>query len=151
VEPDIGRHLAARCGDRHKRPVLARRQRRLLDQRAARPNVDADRRQPTLALGAQRRIERSPEDLPRLIERQADPADGRARRVVATRQGAALLATLKERLQAAETRLLSPLDEESRRVFRDQVRLLAIRANASDAVADACQLVNETRSESSAS
>src|SRR3982074_562940 len=40
-----------------------------------------------------------------LIERQPDPADRRARRVIVTAQGPKLLATLDSRLQAAEAHL----------------------------------------------
>jgi DNA-binding MarR family transcriptional regulator len=65
----------------------------------------------------------------RLIERRPDPADRRARRVVATRRGTELLATLNDRLRAAETDVLTPLDGEARETFRAQVRLLATRAD----------------------
>src|SRR4030081_147327 len=67
-----------------------------------------------------------------LIERRPDPADRRARRIVATRRGTELLATLNDRLRAAEARLLAPLDLETRESFRAQVRLLATRAEALD-------------------
>src|SRR3981081_1135633 len=49
-----------------------------------------------------------------LIERRPDPADRRARRVVATQLGTELLATLNDRLRAAESHLLPPLDLEAR-------------------------------------
>ena len=65
-----------------------------------------------------------------LIERRPDPADRRARRVVATQLGTELLATLNDRLRAAEAHLLAPLDREARETFRAQVRLLATRAEA---------------------
>jgi DNA-binding MarR family transcriptional regulator len=68
----------------------------------------------------------------RLIERRPDPADRRARRIVATRLGTELLATLNDRLRAAEANLLAPLNPEARETFRAQVRLLAIRADALD-------------------
>src|SRR5438105_14515031 len=67
-----------------------------------------------------------------LIERRPDPADRRARRVVATQLGTELLATLNDRLRAAEAHLLAPLDREARETFRAQVRLLATRADALD-------------------
>jgi DNA-binding MarR family transcriptional regulator len=67
-----------------------------------------------------------------LIERRADPADRRARRVVATQLGTQLLATLNDRLRAVEAHLLAPLDLETRETFRAQVRLLATRADALD-------------------
>jgi DNA-binding MarR family transcriptional regulator len=66
----------------------------------------------------------------KLIERRPDPADRRARRIVATQLGTELLATLDDRLRAAEAHLLAPLDPETRETFRAQVRLLATRADA---------------------
>jgi DNA-binding MarR family transcriptional regulator len=68
----------------------------------------------------------------KLIERRPDPADRRARRIVATQLGTELLATLNDRLHAAEAHLLAPLDLETRETFRAQVRLLATRAAALD-------------------
>jgi hypothetical protein len=68
----------------------------------------------------------------KLIERRPDPADRRARRIVATELGTELLATLNDRLRAAEANLLAPLDLETRETFRAQVRLLATRADDLD-------------------
>jgi DNA-binding MarR family transcriptional regulator len=68
----------------------------------------------------------------KLIERRPDPADRRARRIVATQLGTELLATLDDRLRAAEAHLLAPLDPKTRETFRAQVRLLATRADALD-------------------
>ena len=68
----------------------------------------------------------------KLIERRPDPADRRARRIVATQLGTELLATLDDRLRAAEAHLLAPLDPETRETFRAQVRLLATRADDLD-------------------
>ena len=70
----------------------------------------------------------------KLIERRPDPADRRARRIVATQLGIELLATLNDRLQAVEADLLAPLDLETRDTFRAQVRLLATRADALDSL-----------------
>src|SRR5690349_2381762 len=47
-----------------------------------------------------------------LVERRADPADRRVRRVVATDLGRARLADLSDRLAQAEDHLLSTLDGE---------------------------------------
>jgi len=77
-----------------------------------------------------------------LIERQPDPADRRARRVVATAKGTELLASLDRRLADAESHLLAPLDDGERASFRAQLRRLATRANAVDPVASPCDLVN---------
>jgi DNA-binding MarR family transcriptional regulator len=68
----------------------------------------------------------------KLVERHPDPTDRRARRVVATQLGTELLASLNDRLRAAEARLLAPLALETRETFRAQVRLLATRAEALD-------------------
>jgi len=68
----------------------------------------------------------------KLIERRPDPADRRARRIVATQLGTELLASLDDRLRAAEAYMLAPLDLETRATFRAQVRLLATRAEALD-------------------
>jgi DNA-binding MarR family transcriptional regulator len=76
----------------------------------------------------------------KLIERRPDPADRRARRVVATKRGIELLATLNGRLRAAEAQLLAPLDPKTRESFRAQVRLLATRADALDPVDSPCHL-----------
>ncbi|TMD50665.1 MAG: hypothetical protein E6I85_15175 [Chloroflexi bacterium] len=51
---------------------------------------------------------------------------------VTTEAGTELLATLDERLRAAEAQLLAPLDLETRDTFRAQVRLLATRAESLD-------------------
>jgi DNA-binding MarR family transcriptional regulator len=82
-----------------------------------------------------------------LIERRADPADRRARRVVATQLGTELLATLNDRLRAAEAHLLAPLDRETRDTFRAQVRLLATRANALDPLDSPCGTAQELDAE----
>jgi hypothetical protein len=82
-----------------------------------------------------------------LIERRPDPADRRARRVVATRRGAEVLVTLDHRLRAAEARLLAPLDDGAREVFRSQLRLLATQANLVDPPDSPCELADEVDAE----
>jgi DNA-binding MarR family transcriptional regulator len=76
----------------------------------------------------------------KLIERRLDPTDRRARRVVATQLGTELLATLNDRLRAAEADVLAPLDREARETFRAQVRLLATRADAPAPASSPCDL-----------
>ena len=78
-----------------------------------------------------------------LIERRPDPADRRARRVIATEQGADLLVMLDARLRAAETQLLEPLDDEARQLFRSQLRSLATRLNALDPLDNPCELAEQ--------
>ncbi len=75
-----------------------------------------------------------------LIERRPVPGDRRARRVVATERGSELLATLDDRLRAAEAHLLAPLDHEERASFRSQVRVLATQLDALDPPDSPCDL-----------
>jgi DNA-binding MarR family transcriptional regulator len=74
-----------------------------------------------------------------LIERRPDPADRRARRVVATPDGRTCLTRLDERLRAAEEQLLSGLDTgQDRQVFRTLLRRLALHASAGEPASTAC-------------
>ena len=75
-----------------------------------------------------------------LIERRPDPADRRARRIVATQLGNELLTTLNDRLRAAEALLLAPLGAETRNTFRAHVRLLATQLDALDPPNSPCDL-----------
>ena len=64
-----------------------------------------------------------------LVERRPDPADRRARRIVATAHGRALLDKLGERLREAEDQVLAGLDEaEDRQVFRALLQRLSLHA-----------------------
>ena len=64
-----------------------------------------------------------------LIERRPDPADRRARRIVATPRGRVLLDELGERLREAEDQVLAGLGEaEDRQVFRALLQRLAMHA-----------------------
>jgi len=78
-----------------------------------------------------------------LIERQPDPADRRARRVIVTAKGTRLLATLDRRLEAAEAGLLAPLDAAEQKSFRSQLRAVAGHVNARDPVKDFCSLAEQ--------
>jgi DNA-binding MarR family transcriptional regulator len=82
-----------------------------------------------------------------VIQRIPDPADRRARRVVATTRGAKLLATLDHRLRAAEAQVLAPLDGDAREAFRSHVRLLATEANALDPPDNPCALADQVDAE----
>jgi DNA-binding MarR family transcriptional regulator len=82
-----------------------------------------------------------------LIQRQPDPADRRARRVLATPRGTELLGTLDDRLRAAEDHLLAPLDKQARESFRTQVRLLATQIETLDPPESACELAGEVDAE----
>jgi DNA-binding MarR family transcriptional regulator len=82
-----------------------------------------------------------------LIERRPDPADRRARRIVATRAGNELLISLNERLRAAEAEVLAPLGSEQRDAFRAEVRVLATRLDAIDPPDSPCALADEVDAE----
>jgi DNA-binding MarR family transcriptional regulator len=70
-----------------------------------------------------------------LVERHPDPADRRARRIVATARGRALLDELGEQLRAAEDQLLAGLDDDTE-VFRALLQRVAVHAaTALDAAA----------------
>jgi DNA-binding MarR family transcriptional regulator len=76
-----------------------------------------------------------------LIERRPDPADRRARRIVATTSGRNLLDVLDRRLRAAEHHVLTGLENEAdRRAFRALLRRLATHADALDPGHAACDL-----------
>src|SRR5580704_1985722 len=67
-----------------------------------------------------------------LIERRPDPADRRARRIVATARGRSLLDGLGERLREAEDQVLDGLAEaEDRQAFRALLQRLAVYAATS--------------------
>ena len=74
-----------------------------------------------------------------LIERRPDPADRRARRIVATASGQEQLATLNERLRGAEEQVLSGLDEADRQAFRTLLRRVAVNVGSDGPVRGACE------------
>lgn len=98
-----------------------------------------------LALGQQLGIDRSVltyllDDLEaaKLIQRCLDPADRRARRIVLTKAGDAMLAKLGKRLAAAEQHALRGLDDAEQKVLRD----LLWRASSTAATGEeACTVV----------
>jgi DNA-binding MarR family transcriptional regulator len=75
-----------------------------------------------------------------LVERRPDPADRRARRIVVTEPGGALLAVLDRRLADVEDVVLGPLDPAERRTLR---ALLSRVAVAGCPPADACTVARE--------
>ena len=78
-----------------------------------------------------------------LVERQPDPADRRARRIVVTLDGHALLARLQERLKLAEDHVLAALDEDERTGFRTLLRRIATPADAADPARSPCEVVDD--------
>jgi DNA-binding MarR family transcriptional regulator len=81
-----------------------------------------------------------------LVERQADPADRRTRRVVATPHGRDVLATLDERFAQAEQHLMGPLPPADQDQFRRLLREVAAHANDRDPVPSACDAVDDLTS-----
>jgi DNA-binding MarR family transcriptional regulator len=78
-----------------------------------------------------------------LVERRRDPADRRARRIIATDKGHIHLAELRKRLRLAEDHVLAALGEPERDTFRELVRRLATHVNALDPVSNPCELVED--------
>jgi|SRR5579875_869758 len=80
-----------------------------------------------------------------LIERRPDPADRRARRIVATPAGRELACSLTKRLNEAENHVLAGLPgQRDREMFRSLLERLASHVNTLDPVASACDLARET-------
>ncbi|HET6293023.1 MAG TPA: MarR family transcriptional regulator [Kribbella sp.] len=77
-----------------------------------------------------------------VVQRQPDPADRRARLIVATDQGKEAVCELERRLSAAEHEVLGSLDEGERLIFRMLLQRVAVRADAADPVDDACALAD---------
>ncbi len=108
-----------------------------------------------LALGQQLGIDRSVltyllDDLEagKLIERRPDPADRRARRVVLTRSGEAMLTRLGKRLEAAESHALRGLDERDQQMLRGLLwRAASVCTGSGES---ACEVVADWRSRCSA-
>jgi len=76
-----------------------------------------------------------------LIARRPDPADRRARRIVATARGRELLDDLDRRLREAEQRVLAGLENEAdRHTFRVLLRQLAGHASELGSERGACDI-----------
>ncbi|MGI5243721.1 MarR family winged helix-turn-helix transcriptional regulator [Dactylosporangium sp. CA-139066] len=67
-----------------------------------------------------------------VIERQPDPADRRARRIIATEAGRATLCQLQRKLRHVEEMVLGALPEEQRAVFRSLLRTVAVSLDERD-------------------
>lgn len=74
-----------------------------------------------------------------LVARQADPADRRSRRVVATDHGREVLAGLDQRFAAAEQHLLAALDPGDQAQFRRLLRELATHVEPAPTTCDAVE------------
>ena len=76
-----------------------------------------------------------------LVERTADPADRRTRRVTATDKGRELLSSADARLRAVEDRLLGGLVPADREVMRSLLMRVALRIQNEGAEAFTCASV----------
>ena len=77
-----------------------------------------------------------------VIERQPDPSDRRARRIVATEAGRATLCNLQRELRHIEDRVLGALPEDDRARFRTLLRQVAVAIDERDPLQDACAVVD---------
>ncbi|TCO51642.1 DNA-binding MarR family transcriptional regulator [Kribbella antiqua] len=82
-----------------------------------------------------------------LVQRQADPADRRARLIVPTEQSREALCDIERRLTAAEDEVLGSLEDTERSAFRLLLQRVAVQAQAVDPVHNACDLAEETLGE----
>jgi len=78
----------------------------------------------------------------KLVTREPDPADRRARRIAVTKRGATLLADLDQRLGQVEAHVLAALDPDERTTFRSLLQRVAAHAEALDP-GSACDLAAE--------
>jgi DNA-binding MarR family transcriptional regulator len=78
-----------------------------------------------------------------LVERRADPADRRSRRVAATEHGQAVLDQVDSRLHEAEAHVLAGLDEADRGLLRSLLQRLAAHVNELDPVASTCSAATD--------
>jgi DNA-binding MarR family transcriptional regulator len=76
----------------------------------------------------------------KLVQRQPDPADRRARLIVPTEQGKETLCDLERRLSTAEDEILGSLDQAERSSFRLLLQRVAMKAQAIDPIHNACDL-----------
>jgi DNA-binding MarR family transcriptional regulator len=77
-----------------------------------------------------------------LVERRPDPADRRARRIVATERGMALVLHVQRQLADIEDEVLCALDPEERAMFRDLLHRVATHADGGGPAP--CTAVSET-------
>jgi DNA-binding MarR family transcriptional regulator len=73
-----------------------------------------------------------------LVRRVPDPKDRRARRIVATEKGRAVLAEAEEKVAAAEEVVLGALPEEQRALFRTAAGQAADALHAQGPTTDPC-------------
>jgi MarR family transcriptional regulator, transcriptional regulator for hemolysin len=77
-----------------------------------------------------------------VVERIPDPADRRARKVVATERGRDMLAAYEERVAAAEADLLAGLEQDDARAIRILVGQLARNVHQAQPGASPCEAMD---------
>ncbi|MEU8004239.1 MarR family transcriptional regulator [Catellatospora sp. NPDC049111] len=82
-----------------------------------------------------------------LIERQLDPRDRRARRIVATERGRQVLAAAEQRVAHAEDHVLRGLPQDQRAVFRDAAESAAEAIASMSPGTDPCLAVGSVLEE----
>ncbi|MEV4313940.1 MarR family transcriptional regulator [Actinocrispum sp. NPDC049592] len=78
-----------------------------------------------------------------LVERRPDPADRRARRIVATARGRKVLAAAERRVAAVEDVILSGLSADEQAAFQDLTQRAATHIHHEDPNADPCTAVRQ--------
>lgn len=76
------------------------------------------------------------------VERVPDPADARARKVVATARGRSLLQDHESRVAAAETDLLAGLDGAEAATLSELIRRLALTVHRDDPGSSPCEAMD---------
>jgi len=76
-----------------------------------------------------------------LVERQPDPNDRRARRIVATPEGRRIFEALEQRVHAAETMLLGCLSASDQVTFRNMLCRVATLAGTLSPESDSCTVI----------
>jgi MarR family transcriptional regulator for hemolysin len=83
-----------------------------------------------------------------LVERLTNPGDRRARKIVATEHGAAILAELEHSVREVEDQILGSLDTAERETLRALVNRVACGIRQIDPMTDACAAVEQLSAES---
>lgn len=78
-----------------------------------------------------------------LVERQQNPADRRARKIVVTPLGARTMADVERRVRRAEDELLDALDARERETFRALLRRVACDVRDIEPTTDPCDVADD--------
>jgi MarR family transcriptional regulator for hemolysin len=78
-----------------------------------------------------------------LVERQQNPADRRARKIVVTLHGAQTLTDVERRVHQAEDELLDALNARERETFRDLLQRVACGVRDVEPTTDPCDVADQ--------